>query len=103
MQTGLPENPEALLERMQLGETPWPANYCFLPEELAAILEGAGLRGIRLSGPGALARSIPKEILRRLLFVSEYRQPFLEQCYTFDSQPSVCGLGKDNLVAAGVR
>jgi hypothetical protein len=40
---------------------------------------------------------------RRLLFTPEYRERFLDQCYRFDSQPWVCGLGKDNLVASGVK
>ena len=29
------------------------------------------------------------------------RRNFLELCYAFDSQTTVCGLGKDNLVASG--
>jgi 2-polyprenyl-3-methyl-5-hydroxy-6-metoxy-1,4-benzoquinol methylase len=31
-----------------------------------------------------------------------HRTKFLDLCYSFDSQPSVCGLGKDNLVASGL-
>ena len=29
------------------------------------------------------------------------RREFLEFCHLYDSQPSVCGLGKDNLFARG--
>lgn len=103
LRTGLADDPDELYERMEQGETPWPINYCFLPEELKSILESAGLRKLRLSGPGALARTVPREILRRMLCTAEYRQQFLDQCFTFDSQPSVCGFGKDNLVASGIK
>jgi hypothetical protein len=29
------------------------------------------------------------------------RKDFLEFCHRYDSQPSVCGMGKDNLFARG--
>lgn len=103
LETGLSDNPDNLYERMERGEAPWPINYCFLPDEISSILERTGLRCIKLSGPGALARSIPREILRKLILTPEYRKRFLDQCYLFDSNPSVCGLGKDNLVASGVK
>lgn len=101
--TGLPDDPDELYERMELGEAPWPIHYCFLPDEIRSVLETAGLRDVKLSGPGALARSIPREILQRLLLTPEYRKRFLDQYYRFDTEPSVCGFGKDNLVASGVK
>jgi SAM-dependent methyltransferase len=101
--TGLMQDPDSIFAEMKKGYAPWPVNYCFTPPELERALREAGLAEIRLSGPGALARSIPREILRRLLFTPEYRERFLDQCYQFDSQPWVCGLGKDNLVASGVK
>jgi len=85
------------------GHAPWLPNYLFLPEELRTILERAGLGQIRCAGPGALSRSIPAHVLRGLLLSDEQRARFLDLCYQFDSQPSVCGLGEDNLVASGIR
>jgi hypothetical protein len=84
------------------GRAPWPHNYLFMPDELRAILARAGVGDVRLSGPGALARSIPNEVLRRLLRDDAYRGRFLDLCYAFDSNPAVCGLGKDNLAASGL-
>lgn len=82
------------------GESPWPVNYLFTPEELKASLESSGVRDLRLSGPGALARTMPREALVKLLY-SERRIRFLDFCHHFDSLPSVLGLAKDNLVASG--
>jgi SAM-dependent methyltransferase len=85
------------------GRTPWPHNYLFMPDELREVLGRTGIRDVRLSGPGALARSIPNEVLRMLLLNDDYRGRFLDLCYEFDSNPAVCGSGKDNLVASGLR
>ena len=78
-------------------------NYLFMPDELREILVKTGVGNIKLSGPGALARSIPNEVLRTLLLNDDYRGRFLDLCYEFDSNPAVCGLGKDNLAASGLR
>jgi ubiquinone/menaquinone biosynthesis C-methylase UbiE len=83
------------------GQTPWPHNYLFMPDELMAMLSASGVTEIRLSGPGALSRGLPNEILKQLLLTDEHRETFLDICYQFDSHPAVCGLGKDNLVASG--
>lgn len=99
--TGLFADPDQVFEQMEHGGTPWPVTYAFRPEELSAMLHGAGLEDVRLSGPGALARTIPGDILRKLLYTPEYRTRFLEQCYRFDSEPSVCGMGLHSLVASG--
>lgn len=56
---------------------------------------------IRLGGPGVLARTLRGETLRKLLNTPEYREPFLERCYRFDTEPSVCGMGQYTLVASG--
>jgi len=103
LQSGLLEGLDGIRRAFDAGHAPWPPNYLFLPEELRAILERAGLRHIRCAGPGALSRSIPAHVLRELLLHDEHRSRFLDLCYQFDSRPSVCGLGKDNLVASGVR
>jgi SAM-dependent methyltransferase len=85
------------------GRAPWPHNYLFMPDELLEILVRNGVLDVRLSGPGALARSIPNDVLRMLLLNDDYRGRFLDLCYEFDSNPAVCGLGKDNLAASGLR
>ena len=99
--SGLFQAPEKIMEEYMKGETPWPVNYLFLPEELSSILQENGVKDLRLSGPGAFSRSIPNAILQKLLLISEHRKQFLELCYKFDSQPAVCGFGKDNLAASG--
>jgi len=98
---GLYSEPDEIFEKMISGETPWPVTYLFRPEELADQLRCAGLQEIRLAGPGALARTLPGEILRKLLYTEAYRIPFIERCYQFDSEPSVCGMGIHSLVASG--
>ena len=56
---------------------------------------------VELAGPGAFARTLPNEILVRIMQDPEQRKGFLEFCHQYDSHPSVCGLGKDNLFARG--
>lgn len=54
-----------------------------------------------LQGPGAFARSIPNEVLVKIMNDPESKKEFLDFCYQFDKQTWVAGLGKDNLVAVG--
>ena len=101
MKTGLLGDPEEARQAYDRGETPWSITYHFMPEELKGILEECGVRNIVLAGPGAFARTIPNEILVRIMQDPAQRKEFLEFCHLYDSQPSVCGLGKDNLFARG--
>ena len=97
--TGLMDSPvniEAVYER---GESPFPISYAFMPDELIGILERFGATNIILSGPGALSRSTPGEVLRKIILDEHLKQEFLEFCYWYDSQPWCAGMGKDNLVA----
>jgi hypothetical protein len=96
-------NRERIEPEYAAGRAPWPHNYLFMPDELREILGRTGVRDVRLSGPGALARSIPNEVLPALLLNDDYRGRFLDLCYEFDLNPAVCGLGKDNLVASAKR
>jgi hypothetical protein len=73
-----------------------------MSDELRDILAKHGICDIKLSGPGALSRNIPNEVLRIMLLSHEYRGRFLDLCYEFDSNPAVCGFGKDNLAASGL-
>ena len=92
---------EEEIAQYEQGGAPWCITYTFLPDELEEILTGYGVRNIRLSGPGAYGRTVPREILTRIIKDPEQKQDFLDFCYHFDSNPYVCGLGKDNLLACG--
>jgi hypothetical protein len=70
-----------------------------MPDELHGILESNGAKNIKLSGPGALSRSVPGEVLRNVMQDEQLRREFLDFCFWYDSQPWCLGMGKDNLVA----
>lgn len=89
------------IEAYEAGLAPWCITYTFLPDELESILRGFGVVNIRLSGPGAYGRTIPREILVKIMSDPEQKKDFLDFCYQFDSNPYVCGMGKDNLLAIG--
>ncbi len=92
---------EEEIARYEQGGAPWCITYTFMPDELEGILAGYGVRNIRLSGPGALGRTIPREILVKIMKDPQQKKDFLDFCYRYDSNPYVCGMGKDNLLAAG--
>ena len=92
---------DAEIAEYEKGGTPWCITYAFMPDELERILEGFGVRNIRLSGPGAYGRTLPREILVKIMQDPEQKEAFLDFCYRYDSNPYVCGMGKDNLVAMG--
>ncbi len=83
------------------GGTPWCITYTFMPDELKGILEKLGVKNIRLAGPGAYARTIPGELLVKIMNDPKQRADFLDFCYNYDKNPYVCGMGKDNLLACG--
>lgn len=83
------------------GGAPWCITYAFLPEELQGILSRNGVGKIRMAGPGAFARTIPRELLVKIMKDPDQKKEFLDFCYRYDSNPWVCGMGKDNLFAAG--
>lgn len=83
------------------GETPWCITYHFMPDELKQILERCGVKDVVLAGPGAFARTIPNEILVKIMNDPEQKKCFLDFCHLYDSNPYVCGMGKDNLFARG--
>ena len=83
------------------GETPWCITYHFMPEELQKILQNNGVKNVELAGPGAFARTMPNELLVKIMHDPKQKEEFLEFCHTYDSNPYVCGMGKDNLLAKG--
>lgn len=101
LERGIVGNGEEEIEAYDKGKTPWVITYAFMPDELKNILQNYGVRNISLAGPGAYARTVPNEILVKIMNDSKQREDFLEFCYTYDSNPYVCGMGKDNLLAYG--
>lgn len=100
MQNGLIGGEGEVME-YERGGTPWCITYTFMPDELRALLEKQGVRNIHMAGPGAYARTIPGEILAKIMNDPQAREDFLEICYHYDSTPYVCGMGKDNLFVKG--
>ena len=92
---------QAEIEEYERGGAPWCITYTFLPDELERILASHGVKNIRLSGPGAYGRTVPREILVKIMNDPRQKEAFLDFCYQFDSNPYVCGMGKDNLLAVG--
>ena len=78
----------AEIDEYEKGGTPWCITYTFMPDELTAILTRFCVKNIKLAGPGAYARTLPNA-------------GFLAFSYVYDSNPYVCGIGKDNLLAYG--
>jgi ubiquinone/menaquinone biosynthesis C-methylase UbiE len=100
-ETGLFGDVEESKKAYDRGEAPWSISYHFMPDELRGILEKNGVRNIELAGPGAFARTVPNEILVKIVNDPVQRKQFLEFCHMYDSNPYVCGMGKDNLFAKG--
>lgn len=101
METGLFGPVEREIAAYERGEAPWPITYEFMPAELSALLEKNGVRNLSLAGPGAFARTVPREILLKIMSDERQRADFLDFCHDYDSNPAVCGMGKDNLFAKG--
>ncbi len=83
------------------GGAPWCITYTFMPDELEGILKRNGVKNIELAGPGAYARTLPNELLVKMMKNPGQRSDFLDFCHYYDSDPFVCGMGKDNLFAQG--
>ena len=101
METGLMGGQEEIAD-YEAGGAPWCITYTFLPDELKGILERFGVTNVQLAGPGAYARTIPRELLVKIMRDPRQREGFLEFCHQYDSNPFVCGMGKDNLFAKGI-
>lgn len=98
---GIVGNGEEEIKAYEKGKTPWPITYSFMPDELRHILEGYRVKNISIAGPGAYARTIPNELLVKIMNDPTQRADFLNFCHEYDSNPFVCGMGKDNLFAKG--
>ena len=100
-ETGLMCDVEETKQAYERGEAPWVITYHFMPDELENILKRNGVRDIAMAGPGAFARTIPNELLVKIMNDPEQKEEFLAFCHIYDSNPFVCGMGKDNLFARG--
>ena len=100
-ESGLLSDPDEAKQAYDRGEVPWIISYHFMPDELEGILKKNGVKNIQMAGPGAYARTIPNEILVKIMKDPAQRKDFLEFCHMYDSNPYVCGMGKDNLFAKG--
>ena len=100
-ESGLLCDVEETKQAYDRGETPWSISYHFMPDELESILKKNGVKNIKMAGPGAYARTIPNDILVKIMNDPSQREAFLEFCHMYDSNPYVCGMGKDNLFAKG--
>lgn len=100
MTDGLMGGEEEIAEYKK-GGAPWCITYTFLPDELEGILRGLGVKNIEMAGPGAYARTVPNELLLKIMNDPKQRSDFLDFCYHYDSNPYVCGMGKDNLLIKG--
>ena len=100
-ETGLMCDVEETKQAYERGEAPWVITYHFMPDELENILKRNGVRDIAMAGPGAFARTIPNEILVKIMNDPVQKEEFLTFCHIYDSNPFVCGMGKDNLFARG--
>lgn len=101
VETGLLDDVEESRRAYDRGETPWCITYHFMPDELKDMLQKNGVKNISLAGPGAFARTIPREVLQKIMQDETQRKQFLDFCHWYDSNPYVCGMGKDNLFAKG--
>jgi 2-polyprenyl-3-methyl-5-hydroxy-6-metoxy-1,4-benzoquinol methylase len=101
LRRGMIGNGEEEIQAYENGEAPWVINYTFMPDELSGILQSFGVKNIRLAGPGAFARTIPNELLVKIMNDPKQKADFLEFCHEYDSNPYVFGMGKDNLFAYG--
>jgi len=101
LERGIIGNGEYEIEEYEKGNAPWCITYGFMPDELENILNKFGVKNISLAGPGAFARTVPKEILKKIMLNEKQKRDFLEFSYKFDKNQYVCGLGKDNLLVYG--
>jgi 2-polyprenyl-3-methyl-5-hydroxy-6-metoxy-1,4-benzoquinol methylase len=99
LKSGLFESPEETISVFEQGKVTWPISYSFKTDELSSILFRNGVKTAKFSGPGALLRSIPHEVLLNIMGNEEAKKEFLDFCYIYDRQPSCEGMGMTNIIA----
>ena len=99
LESGLMDKPEETIAKYNQGNAPWPISYSFNADELSSLLYKNGAKRVKLSGPGALLRSIPHEVLINIINNERAKYEFLDFCYAYDSQPFCEGMGMTNIIA----
>ena len=99
LETGLMDKPEDTIAEYESGKAPWPTSYSFSADELTSILYKNGAKSVKLSGPGALLRTVPRGVLANIFDNEKAKQEFLNFCYEYDHQPFCEGMGMTNIVA----
>ena len=84
MTDGLMGGEEEIAEYKK-GGAPWCITYTFLPDELEGILRGLGVKNIEMAGPGAYARTVPNELLLKIINDPKQRSDFLDFCYHYEN------------------
>lgn len=69
---------ESEIAEYENGGAPWCITYTFMPDELEKILKRYGVKNIQLAGPGAYARTIPNELLVKIMRDPKQRSGFLD-------------------------
>ena len=59
-----------------------------MPNELEGLLRSFGVKNIEMAGSGAYARTIPHELLVKIINDPKQRSDFLDICYKYDSNKS---------------
>jgi hypothetical protein len=80
-----------------------PKDYAFTVPELTSLFHREGFRIVEIGGPGALARSVSRESLRRILHDPVLLERFIDFSLEFDFDPHNLGLGAVNLLAVAQR
>jgi hypothetical protein len=93
------DKPEDTISQYESGNAPWPLSYSFRADELSSILYKSGAKRVKLSGPGALLRSIPHEVLINIFNDERPKSEFLDFCYAYDNQSFCEGMGMTNIIA----
>jgi 2-polyprenyl-3-methyl-5-hydroxy-6-metoxy-1,4-benzoquinol methylase len=99
LETGLFEDSAETVSAHEQGKLTWPISYSFTADELLSVLYKNGAKSVNLAGPGALLRSIPREVLMNIISNEETKAEFLDFCYKYDSQPHCEGMGMTNILA----
>jgi hypothetical protein len=80
-------------ELKRLKPTLMPSWHAFKPDEIKELLQKNGCQVERISAPGALARFVDPELLKRLFKDKEAYESYLDFEERYDSDVYVLGMG----------
>jgi len=90
-------------ELRQLEPNLMPSWHAFRPAEIKQLLEENGCRIKSISSPGALARFIEPELLKKLFKNEEAYQSYLDFEQRYDADLHVLGLGQGGLLVSAEK